>query len=375
MTEFARIRAPVQNDREPAPVPLRLWQALLAEAGPAWLADLEGRILFRTHAFTTLFGAGAELPARLLAALRQIRDLGHTVRAPLEADHKRWQAVHFPVFDSDGAIVAVGGLLKPAGGADTGEEIKNAVNESRLFELEEQLAEAERRKVALLQTMSHELLTPLNAVVGFSEAALQEVRGPLPAAYREYFEHVRNAGRHAGDIVQTLLDAARLDHGHIALERRPVSARLLVAEAQAMVALRADEEGIDTRRVALDRDALVETDPLRTRQILVNLLVNAIKFTPRGGSIGVEARETEPGCLDLVVWDTGIGIPLAEQDRIFEPFYQAGGALRAGSDGAGLGLAISRQLARLMGGDIFLASEPGSGSRFTVRVPLLTASA
>jgi signal transduction histidine kinase len=212
-------------------------------------------------------------------------------------------------------------------------------------------------------------------VVGFSEAALREVRGSLPMAYREYFEHIRNAGRHAGDIVQTLLDAARLDHGHVALERRPVSARLLVAEARAMIALRAEEEGIDTRRVALDRDALVETDPLRARQILVNLLVNAIKFTARGGSVGIDAQLVAPGYLDLVVWDTGIGIPLAEQDRIFEPFYQAGGALRAGSDGAGLGLAIARQLARAMGGDILLASEPGKGSRFTVRLPLLTASA
>jgi signal transduction histidine kinase len=365
----------VENDREPAPVPLRLWQALLAEAGPAWLADLDGRLVFRSHAFTTLFGPRAELPPRLLAALRQIRDLGHAVRASLETDNKRWQAVHFPVFDVEGTIVAVGGLLKAAGGADAGEDVQQAAMESRLFDLEEQVAEAERRKAALLQTMSHELLTPLNAVVGFSEAALGEVRGPLPAAYRDYLEHIRNAGRHAGDIVQTLLDAARLDHGHIALEPRPVSARLLVAEARAMIALRAEEEGIDTARVALDHDALVATDPLRARQIFVNLLVNAVKFTPRGGAIGIEARQAEPGCLDLVVWDTGIGIPLAEQDRIFEPFYQAGGALRAGSDGAGLGLAISRQLARLMGGDIFLASEPGSGSRFTVRLPLLTPSA
>jgi signal transduction histidine kinase len=365
----------VENNREPAPVPLRLWQALLAEAGPAWLADLDGRLLFRTHAFTMLFGTGAELPPRLLAALRQIRDLGHAVHAPLESEQKRWQAVHFPVFDRDAKIVAVGGLLKPAGAAETGQDIQHAANESRLFELEEQAAEAERRKAALLQTMSHELLTPLNAVVGFSEAALQEVRGPLPAAYREYLEHIRNAGRHAGDIVQTLLDAARLEHGQVAPERRPVSARILVAEARAMIALRAADEGIDTARVALDRDALVETDPLRARQILVNLLVNAIKFTPRGGSIGIEARQADERSLDLVVWDNGIGIPLAEQDRIFEPFYQAGGALRAGSDGAGLGLAISRQLARLMGGDIFLASEPGNGSRFTVRLPLLTASA
>jgi signal transduction histidine kinase len=369
------MRASVENAREPASAPLGLWQALLAEAGPAWLADLDGRLLFRSDAFAQLFGARAELPPRLLATLRRTRDVGRPVCTPLKTDRQSWQAVHFPVVNAAGATVAIGGVLRPADRIGVGEDRPRAAIEWRLFELEEQIAEAQQRKTALLQTMSHELLTPLNAVVGFSEAALREVRGALPAAYREYFEHIRNAGRHAGDIVQTLLDAARLDHGHVVLERRPVSVRLLVTEARAMIALRAEEEGIDTRQVALDGDALVETDPLRARQILVNLLVNAIKFTARGGSVGIDAQLVVPGYLDLVVWDTGIGIPLAEQDRIFEPFYQAGGALRAGSGGAGLGLAIARQLARAMGGDILLASEPGNGSRFTVRLPLLTAPA
>jgi cell cycle sensor histidine kinase DivJ len=365
----------LKTDREPESASLRAWQALLAEAGPAWIADLEGSLLFRTRAFAALFGVRAELPPRLLAALRQIEALGHAVHAPFETDQKRWQAVHFPILDSEGRTVAAGGFLKPAATGEAGDDRAQPAAESRVFALEEQVAEIERRKSALLQTMSHELLTPLNAVVGFSEAALREVRGPLPEAYREYFEHVRNAGRHASDIVQTLLDATRLEHGHAALARRPVSARQLVAEARAMIALRAEGEGVDAGSVALDRDVLVETDPLRARQILVNLLVNAIKFTPRGGSVGIEAQHAERGYLDLVVWDNGIGIPLAEQDRIFEPFYQAGGALRAGSDGAGLGLAIARQLARAMDGDIFLASEPGNGSRFTVRLPLLSGSA
>jgi len=367
------MRAPAKPAREPSPVPFRLWQALLAAAGPAWLADLEGRVLFRTHAYSALVGNAPELPPKLAGALPQITDARHAVRALVEVAGKRWQAVHFPVFDADGETVAVGGILEPIAG-ESDESFPDAMAATRVAELEEQLAEAERRKTALLQTMSHELLTPLNAVVGFSEAALQEVRGPLPPAYREYLEHVRSAGRHAGDIVQTLLDAARLEGGQIALERRPVSARLLVAEARAMIALRAEEEGINVERAALEHDDLVETDPLRTRQILVNLLVNALKFTPRGGAIGVDAQRAEDRFLDLVVWDTGIGIPPAEQDRVFEPFYQAGGALRAGSDGVGLGLAISRQLARLMRGDIFLWSEPGKGSRFTVRLPLLNAS-
>ena len=363
--------------------PLRLWQTLLAEAGPGWLADLEGGLLFRTRSFVSVFGDEMTLPARLMTPLREVRDLGCECRGIVEVAGRRWRAVHFPIFDAGGTIVAIGGLLLPGDAPQSGsEDVERAALEASLAEaearitlLEARLAEGERRKSTLLAAMSHELRTPLNAVVGFSEAALQEVKGPLPPAYREYVELIRGAGRHAGEIVEVLLDAARLEGGQMTLELRPVSARLLVSEARNLVTPKAEGDGIDTTAVTLERDDLLEADALRARQILVNLLTNAIKFTPAGGRVGVDIARPDEGHLDLTVWDTGIGIAPEEQERVFEPFYQVGGAeLRAGSGGAGLGLALSRQLARMMGGDILLHSEPGRGSRFTARFRRLSGS-
>jgi cell cycle sensor histidine kinase DivJ len=260
-----------------------------------------------------------------------------------------------------------------------------AALESSIEEAERRLAAVEaafareleesRRKTDFLATMSHELRTPLNAIIGFAEIALSQARGPLPAAYRGYLEDIAAAGRHMDELVENVLEAARLESGQVTVERRPVSARLLIAEARSMVALRAAEEGVDIGGVALAGDWLLATDPVRARQIFVNLLANAIKFTPAGGAVGVDAMPVGEGVVELAVWDTGPGIPSEHQEGVFEPFYQvpsSAGRASAGK-GAGLGLAISRQLAQLMGGEIRLASEDGKGARFTVRLPLVAA--
>jgi len=247
--------------------------------------------------------------------------------------------------------------------------------ERRIAELEERLRNAEaaaREKAAFLAMMTHELRTPLNAIIGFSDAALRQVRGPLPAAYHEYFRDIHNAGEHLAELIDSALDAARLAGGGLKLELRPVSARLLIAEARAMVALRAENDRVDIDPVALEGDWLLLVDPIRARQILVNLLSNAIKFTPSGGKVGIDVARPGGDLLDVTVWDTGIGVDEGQRSRVFEPFYQVPGAELHGSPkGIGLGLAISRELAQTMGGDILLQSEPGKGSRFTVRLPLV----
>jgi signal transduction histidine kinase len=254
----------------------------------------------------------------------------------------------------------------PLGGADA---------ERRIAELEERLRRAEeaaRENAAFLAMMTHELRTPLNAIIGFSDAALRQVRGPLPPAYQEYFRDIHNAGEHLAELIDSALDAARLAGNNLKLTIRPVSARLLIAEARAMVALRAEHDRVDIAPVALQGDWLLLVDPIRARQILVNLLSNAIKFTPSGGKVGIDVARPGGDLLDVTVWDTGIGVDEDERKRVFEPFYQVPGAgLHDGPEGAGLGLAISRELAQKMGGDILLQSEPGKGSRFTVRLPLV----
>ncbi len=240
--------------------------------------------------------------------------------------------------------------------------------------LEAQLAEARtasERKTSFVAMMSHELRTPLNAIIGFSDATLREIRGPLPPAYRDYIQDIRNAGQYLAELIDSALDAARIEGGHVPLTARPVSARLLIAEARSIIAMRAEQEGIDIGPVQIAGDWLLKVDPVRARQIFVNLLTNAIKFTPAGGRIGVDVNRISGEAIDIAVWDTGIGIDADHQPRIFEAFYQVPGSeIRAGTKGVGLGLAISRQLAHAMGGDILLQSEPQQGSRFIVRLPL-----
>jgi cell cycle sensor histidine kinase DivJ len=235
----------------------------------------------------------------------------------------------------------------------------------------EEARSIDRARIAFLAMVSHELRTPLNAITGFSDAALHGIHGPLPEGYRSYFAAINGVGRHVGALVDNLLDLTQIETGRFSVELQPVSARLLIAEARAMVSAQAKRQDIEIGAPAMTEDWLLETDPVRTRQILVNLLVNAIKFTPRGGRIGIDATLVAADHLDLTVWDTGIGIAREHQEQVFEAFRQlCSRPAQNATKGVGLGLTISRQLARAMKGDLFLGSEPGKGSRFTVRLPL-----
>lgn len=231
------------------------------------------------------------------------------------------------------------------------------------------LREANRAKDTLIAMMSHELRTPLNAIIGFSDAALKEIRGPLPSAYQAYFTDIHAAGTHLFSLIEALLDLAKVGIGQARLDIQPICARDLVATALSFVAPQAEQGGVEIK-ISIDADLLVAGDAVRARQILVNLLANAVKFTPKGGTAGIEAKSAEPGFLDITVWDTGVGIAKHEQARVFEAFYQVAGATPGtGNPGAGLGLAIARELVERMGGRILLHSAPGQGSRFTLRLP------
>jgi signal transduction histidine kinase len=366
----AAVRAGVSSER------LAAWYGLLRRSGRAFLADAECGFLFLARALEP------ELPAwreRFAAGIERVRDTGYEF---WDRDGEARDVLFLPVFDDAGTLVAIAGAVVPPEAElhgrpedDLGRVALEAAlddAERRIDELETRLAEARdagRRSPTFLAEISHELRTPLNAIVGFSDAALQGIKGPLPAPYRDYLQSIRDAGRHLTEIVDGTLDAARLEGGHVKVELRPASARVLVNDARSMIALKAEGDGIDVSRVALKGDFLLEVDPIRTRQILVNLLGNAVKFTPMGGEVGVDAAALDEEFVDLTVWDTGPGIDPAEQQRIFEAFYQVPGtAFHPSSKGTGLGLAIARQLARLMGGDILLWSEPGKGARFTVQL-------
>ena len=230
---------------------------------------------------------------------------------------------------------------------------------------------AERAKIEFLAMMSHELRTPLNAIIGFSDAAVQRVLGPLADPYVDYFRDIHKAGQHLLSIISDILDTANIETQTLSINVAPLRARELLMEARALIAMRAAEKRLDIDAVDMADHWTVLADRLRTRQILVNLLNNAVKFTPDGGAIGIEIREHADARLAITVWDTGIGIPAAELDRVFERFYQVkpDGLMRR-PEGTGLGLSVSRHLAQLMGGALTVESVPGKGSRFTLTLPL-----
>jgi PAS domain S-box-containing protein len=250
--------------------------------------------------------------------------------------------------------------------------------QARNVQLDEALNEAraaERAKMEFLAMMSHELRTPLNAIIGFSEVASQKVLGPISDTYLGYFKDIHKAGRHLLGIISDILDTASIENQTLSVELAPVHAQELVSEARVLIALRAAEKQLDISAVEIvDDQWTIMADRLRTRQILVNLLNNAVKFTPEGGSIGIEARQ-QGEHLTLTVWDTGIGIAEDQQAKVFERFYQVKSAdiHSRKNEGTGLGLSVSRHLAQLMGGDLTLESTPNKGSRFTLSLPLAKA--
>lgn len=231
---------------------------------------------------------------------------------------------------------------------------------------------AKHAKDEFLATMSHELRTPLNAIIGFADLIKMEPFGEINERYSDYLGEVGHAGRHLLSLINDCLDVARLEMDALPLHIAAVSLKDVLRDARAMIELRAEGKDIDITRVGCEADVMLHVDPTRCFQILVNLLSNGIKFTPEAGAVGVEVRPAPvQGLIDVVVWDTGPGIPSEAQDTIFEKFQQLhGDILSRASEGVGLGLTLSRQFAQLMGGDLTVDSTPGHGSRFTIRLPL-----
>ncbi len=230
---------------------------------------------------------------------------------------------------------------------------------------------ANRSKDQFLANMSHELRTPLHAILGYADLMRG---GTLPEpSRREALSTIATSGRHLLSLINDLLDLSRIRSGHLELNPAPVQLDVLFEEIAAMVRVEAQRKGL---HFFLDAQSglaqTVEADGKRLRQILLNLLGNAIKFTESGGvtlAAGCEAAQQGKVDLHVLVTDTGIGISAGDRTRIFAPFEQAAEG-RLQESGAGLGLAITRELARLMGGDVEVESQPGQGSRFRFNVTL-----
>jgi signal transduction histidine kinase len=218
-----------------------------------------------------------------------------------------------------------------------------------------------RVKGEFLANMSHEIRTPLNAVLGLAQLGAREGED---VSARARFARIEDAGKHLLGIIDDILDLSKLEAGKLAVEQRPFALTETVEAAVALVAGRSAAKGLRLRvALAPGLPQWVCGDALRVKQVLLNLLVNAVKFTEQGEvalSVSMQA-----GLLTCCVADTGIGMDAALLKRLFQPFEQADGSTTRRFGGTGLGLAISRNLASLMGGHIDVQSTPGQGSRFT----------
>jgi len=240
---------------------------------------------------------------------------------------------------------------------------------------------ASRAKSEFLAIMSHELRTPLNAVLGYSELMEMGISGPLTEKMREQIGRIRLSAIHLLGLVNDILDLAKVEAGRLQVSSGPASAAGTVAAAMALIQPQAAARGLElTVLPAPDPSPVYRGDDERVRQILVNLLSNAVKFTSAGGKISVEIGssrtpdsdtrlQSKRSYVSFRVADTGAGIPDEKLMSIFDPFVQAESGHARPREGSGLGLTISRRLARLMGGDLTVKSEVDKGSTFTLWIP------
>ncbi|MFD1624455.1 PAS domain-containing protein [Azospirillum griseum] len=239
-----------------------------------------------------------------------------------------------------------------------------------------QLAEAANRsKTQFLAVMSHELRTPLNAVLGYSEVIQRGLFGPIGNdRYAGYIDAIHNSGQHLLNITDEILEISRIELGVVELFEEVVTVSDLMARSSELLATRAAAAGI-TLSLDMDDDLpRLRCDARRVVQILVNVGANAIKFSPFGGRVRLEARHhakppTSMAGLLFAIHDTGTGIPTADLDKVWEPFGQAGNAHISGAGGVGLGLAITKALVEAHGGSAQLRSEPGKGTTVTLAFP------
>jgi PAS domain S-box-containing protein len=278
-------------------------------------------------------------------------------------------------FDQDDRLVALA----------VAHQCAQALERARLYEAEHAArAEAEaawaaaaaasRAKGEFLAVMSHELRTPLNAIGGYAELMEMGIRGPVTDQQREDLGRIQRSQRHLLGLVNEVLDYAKLESGSVRYVLADVAVREALTDAAGLVAPQARAKGLALSVTECPTDAdgwplAVRADPEKLRQVLVNLLSNAVKFTDPGGHVTVTCAEHDAR-VEIQVRDTGIGIPADKLEAIFEPFVQVRADLTRAAEGTGLGLAISRDLARGMGGDLTATGELGSGSTFTLTLPL-----
>ena len=249
-----------------------------------------------------------------------------------------------------------------------------AIQNARLFreiaDKSRQLEAASRHKSEFLANMSHELRTPLNAIIGFSEVLAEKMFGDINDKQTEYLQDILESGRHLLSLINDILDLSKIEAGRMELELSEFDLPQAIENALILVRERASRRGITAgQHHRSSGSAKIDGDERKVKQVLLNLLSNALKFTPEGRPDRRRRAVLDGDMAEVSVTDTGIGIAPEDQEAVFEEFRQVGTADKK-AEGTGLGLALSRKFVELHGGRIWVKSQLGAGSTFTFTLPL-----
>jgi len=340
------------------------------------VAEMQGK-----HLFTFMDAQGVELAQRNLERRQQGLKEQHDFEF-IRKDGRRIYTVleTVPMTDAQGKYLgAIAGVMDITARKKAEEELEQyrrhleqlvAERTAELSDLNAELVRANRLKDEFLANMSHELRTPLNAILGFTEILQEGMYGELNAKVRHGLRRIADSGRHLLQLINDLLDLSKINAGKLEFVAAPVSVKSVCEASLMFIKEPAHKKQINVLSTCDQNCTRFQADELRIKQILVNLLTNAIKFTPEGGTIGLEVNgDAEHQALDFIVWDTGIGIAREDLERLFQPFVQLDSKLSRHYEGTGLGLALVYRLVELHGGSIAVESDVGKGSRFTVALP------
>ncbi len=368
----------------------------LLEAAPDGIieVDREGRILTLNVVMEKMFGYRREellgqpvevlVPhgTRMSHAGNRAQYWSHPVTRPMGTGlalyGRRKDGSTFPVEISLSPVISDDGFRVTAIIRDITER---AESERRLQALQKQytselelrnreIEQANRLKSEFLANMSHELRTPLHTVIGFAELLAEETKGLLNPTQKRFVNHIHKDAQHLLALINEVLDLSKIEAGRLQLHREALDAGALLDDVLSSILPQGSAKSIEIE-TNITVPVSIYGDRMRVKQILYNLLSNAVKFTPEGGHVRVDVTSSE-GFAEVSVSDTGIGIPSAEHDSIFDKFHQVGAATTSGMrEGTGLGLPITKRLVEEHGGRIWLESEPGKGSRFMFTLPLV----
>lgn len=354
---------------------------------PAFLAVLRGKehvFELVNDAYYDLVGERDVIGKTLVEALPEVREqgfrqlldsvlqtgvpfIGHEMPVKIQPpggplEERFVDLSYIPLIEADGSRV---GII--AHGYDVTQHVLTRREVERAKEMAES---ANRAKSDFLAVMSHELRTPLNAIGGYAELLELGVHGPITREQRQALDRIQRSQRHLLGLINGVLNYTRVEAGVVHYDLERVSVADAIASCEALIAPQMNSKKLKFEWTVSENTLTVHADREKLQQILLNLLSNAIKFTDQGGSIGIESDETG-GLIRIAVTDTGRGIADDQIGSVFEPFVQVDSTFTRAQEGVGLGLAISRDLARGMGGDLTLASVLGVGSTFTLKLPAI----